>query len=497
MSMQSADEFERTLRAVLPPHLHELAALVAPLFAEAARGALGIDELRRRLTATGQAGAIADALAGRQLSVGEAMLSFGAGAQTGDVRIGDVAGRDVITLNINTGRLGSPEAPTLRRPGSVYLYREEPAGASAMALRLRLQLRGLAVTPGPDAPPQIHHAALASAAACLLHISEASLADEKGLKRNMDVIKAEKLHRPLPVVVVRDGVSARELRGLLPLGDDGWTDAEPGAIGSLSNPAMNRAAKAVLAALFETYAAGLLDGETLAMGFYTSQPRGEIGTPALLVDWRSVYQPYPNPDDWTDLLLPALTDLRISLGGTAMAQIELSALARLSAGVALGYAFRSVTRTSFRMRQGPAWWHTAAHDPAARPFGQPEPALVGPGPDLSVELNITQPTGKLSADVTYHIDAVGLPVGRRLRLELPGGPTAQLAEADAQAIASQVRTLIQAHKQRDGVTHLFMAAPFGLALMIGWHLNTLTPVQCYEMPEGTTRYEPACRLDRL
>lgn len=250
-------------------------------------------------------------------------------------------------------------------------------------------------------------------------------------------------------------------------------------------------------ALVEAHGAALLDGKTLMMGFYTSQPRGEIGAPALLVDWRGLYRPYPNAEDWNDLLLPALADLRMSLGSTAVEQIELSPLARLSAGVALGYAFRSVTRTSFRTRQGPVWWHTAPHNPTARPFGQPELYAVGQGPDLSVELNITQPAGKLSDDVAHHIKAAGLPIGRRLRLEPSGGPTTQLAEAEAQAMASQVRSLLQAYKPREGMTHLFLAAPFGVALMIGWQLNTLTPVQCYEMPEGTSRYEPACLLDRL
>lgn len=42
-----------------------------------------------------------------------------------------------------------------------------------------------------------------------------------------------------------------------------------------------------------------------------------------------------------------------------------------------------------------------------------------------------------------------------------------------------------------------MSAPLGVAVLIGWHLNGLTPVQSYELPEGGKGYEPACRLVTL
>jgi len=89
---------------------------------------------------------------------------------------------------------------------------------------------------------------------------------------------------------------------------------------------------------------------------------------------------------------------------------------------------------------------------------------------------------------------VGQALARRIALERPEGMGIQIDEATAQAIASQVRSVLQGVPQPRGTVHLFMAAPLAVAVMIGWHLNMVTPVQCYELPPGAATYEPSCRL---
>lgn len=118
--MTLARQFELLLRDNLPPHLHDLAAVVAPLLADAAQGALSVDELRARLAANDRAGALSEALAGRTVNAPSAVLSFGGGANVGDVTVGDVAGRDLIKINLIAGTMTSI-GPQLRRPATIFL----------------------------------------------------------------------------------------------------------------------------------------------------------------------------------------------------------------------------------------------------------------------------------------------------------------------------------------------------------------------------------------
>jgi len=497
--MYAAEEIERTLREVLPPDLHPMATLVAPLLADVARGVISIDELQQRLQYLDRT-RLAEALAGQDLRTPSAVISFGAGSETGDMHIGDVAGRDIIKLNIVTGTIERPD-PDLRRPATVYLCHAESGTPCIEALRLHLTLRGMPVVPQSadmSSTVSLDHAALHTAAVCLLHVTPNRLTDERAFEHDIATILAAARRRTLPVLVLRDGVSLRDIRPYVNLAHTSWIDIDLDSYGATHEANLDRIAAKVLDVLLTTHESHLLDNSGLKLGFYTSPPRGPVETPALLIDWEPCYKPrYPGLDEWRDLLLPALVDLRASLGRTAMHHIELHAFIRLAPAVALGYAFREVTGTQFRLRQREAYWHTARHDLSACPLDEVMPNTIGSGPDITVELNVTQVHGKVSRDVEQYLLTTSLPVGRRVALERPKDMSNHLSEAQAQAIASQIRTVIQTYRQLNGVVHLFMAVPFGLALLIGWQLNALTPVQCYELPEGATTYAPACRLDQI
>jgi hypothetical protein len=323
----------------------------------------------------------------------------------------------------------------------------------------------------------------------VIHVCAEQLEQVRRLRRDIDALDAECKARELPVLILRDTLSDDDM-DRLPI-PPGWPQhvLAPGTAG------LDAAATAILGEVIRAHPDLIKDG-SIEVGLFTGAPSGATGEMALMLDWQEEYrQAYPDPATWDSLLLPAIGSLREVLGAAKVNQIVLNARARLAAGLALGYAFRSTTETSFRIRQGPVWWHTAAHDKNAGLLVE-QVLLDQEAGGLSIELNITQPRGKVSDDAAYSLNAQNIQVGRRVSLELPEGMSHQLSDEQAQAIASQVRRVMQdSHKPGD--THLFMAVPLGLAVMIGWHLNTLTPVQCYEMPEGATTYEPACRLVKL
>lgn len=88
----STHDLERALRDALPPEHQGRAGELARTLATVARGepVTKIDPALRP---------VLRALAGAEVTVGSALVSFG-GAQTGDITIGDIAGRDVIKVSI-------------------------------------------------------------------------------------------------------------------------------------------------------------------------------------------------------------------------------------------------------------------------------------------------------------------------------------------------------------------------------------------------------------
>ena len=92
--MVEPSEIERALRAALPAHLHTHAPALARLLADAAAHPSAPAPADPALAP------VLAALAGQELRTANALVSFGEGSQLGDVRIGDVAGGDIIQLSL-------------------------------------------------------------------------------------------------------------------------------------------------------------------------------------------------------------------------------------------------------------------------------------------------------------------------------------------------------------------------------------------------------------
>jgi hypothetical protein len=80
-----------------PGHMPAADAL-AGLLSELAAGRITAEQAQAQLTDTPDLLLLVQALAGQELRLDTALITFGAGSQLGDISIGDVAGRDVIKL---------------------------------------------------------------------------------------------------------------------------------------------------------------------------------------------------------------------------------------------------------------------------------------------------------------------------------------------------------------------------------------------------------------
>jgi tetratricopeptide (TPR) repeat protein len=126
--MVTTDELERALREALPADQHGKVTALAGLIADAAGGAGTHPPVGTNLAPALQS------LAGREIRVGSALVSFGADSQIGDITIGDVAGGDIIRVSLAI-------APDLR--GAIIGKNIIQIGRLMLPMRALLALLGL------------------------------------------------------------------------------------------------------------------------------------------------------------------------------------------------------------------------------------------------------------------------------------------------------------------------------------------------------------------
>jgi len=227
---------------------------------------------------------------------------------------------------------------------------------------------------------------------------------------------------------------------------------------------------------------------------YTAYPQAAD----LTLDWLSFFSDasLASPLVWSDTLVPALRDVKESAAqecGTGCMHIR--AKAHLSAGVALGFAFRSPSGFTLDVTQGDDTWTTSCvpRDPAPLTVSV-KGGSVG-SRDLAAELSIT-------GDVSEAVDKLVRDRGRDFRARVAFRPPAGDARnavagpEEALAMAVQVATDIRRLREEYGadVTHLFAAAPLALAVLLGHQLNACGPIQMYEYYNPDTKYVPSCLL---
>lgn len=116
---------EASLRSALPADLHGAVPPLARLLSGVVSGQTEVAIAQQTITIDEELKATLRALNGQRVEVGGKLVSF-EGAQTGDVKIDVVAGRDVVTVNLTVQQpTPSPALHQLRAPTADFVGREK------------------------------------------------------------------------------------------------------------------------------------------------------------------------------------------------------------------------------------------------------------------------------------------------------------------------------------------------------------------------------------
>jgi hypothetical protein len=238
---------------------------------------------------------------------------------------------------------------------------------------------------------------------------------------------------------------------------------------------------------------------TRIIGLFSYDPVGPGMNARTRLELGHHLSPDPEaPAFWQTILPRELGTLRTDPANANLKHLTLYAKAHLSVGVAFGYTFRSTTDVNISIEQRGQWWHTGACPAEASPLVEELEPVDPAGTDLTVEISAVKHQ-RAEGGVNQWIAEQQPSPRQRLHLYLPNTDTDEVRDAEhALAIACQVRAaILRARRQHmPQKTHLFGVMPVGLAVLVGWLLNTCEPVQCYDFNRETQRYYPTCYLTR-
>lgn len=256
----------------------------------------------------------------------------------------------------------------------------------------------------------------------------------------------------------------------------GWVEAQ------VINGSRHIGADAIQAAVAEL---GLAAGRSWSMLSVATLKPDPLGDQAIhAIDWVDRFEgddPYMRrrpkaPATWVELgdEIAAIPDHVAGIDA-----VLVTGSLRLAPGFAVGAALRRVTNIDVAWKQGPQLWSSDSH------YDEPlRPAVtnhhLGQGDDVAIVVDIA---ATASADVFTWLQDNETPVRELIALAPPSGAPKDNAIADSSvAVALAVGIRDEARRVAAGVEriHLFMAAPLGLALLIGHRWNRVGLTYVYE-----------------
>jgi hypothetical protein len=242
-------------------------------------------------------------------------------------------------------------------------------------------------------------------------------------------------------------------------------------------------------------------GQSLRVGLFVRRPPPfQLGT-ALTLDWSHRFdQKEAAPETWRDTILPALACIADSIRRQAPdREIEAFGIPTLPAALALGCALLSTSglRASWRQiapgRPDQLW--TLA---AAREVSGFTSRLMSKDPnarDLAVLVSVADNVEPVFASYQKELALRAL-----VHVSKTGSyPNFINSPGEASDIAFIIQDAMRNARREYGnigSVHLFMAAPAGLAFLVGQLLNTFGAIQTYEHlnVDGSGHYRPAALL---
>jgi len=231
---------------------------------------------------------------------------------------------------------------------------------------------------------------------------------------------------------------------------------------------------------------------------HTWPSRWDDPPPDLDIDWSRFFptESLPSHDVWQSFLVPAVDDVKNALAETTGPRtLCVRAKARLSAGLALGFAFRQPSGFNIEIEQDGQIWSTAALKSEADALRVTEAGGDIRCPALAVEMSIS---ADVAPAVDRYVQASGRGFRARLRFEPHGGPGRSSVPDWQHAIdmGAQAGTRIRQARNDYKVEeiHLFASMPLGLAVLLGHQLNACGAIQCYEFENLSGSYHLSCLL---
>ena len=246
----------------------------------------------------------------------------------------------------------------------------------------------------------------------------------------------------------------------------------------------------------------LAPGERLRVGLFVRRPSAfELGS-ALTLNWSPRFSGKEAPAHvWHDTLLPSLSGVVDAIRQHAPGrEVEAFGIPTLPAATAMGCAFLSTSGIKLSWlqlttgRPDQLWTFTTAREDSGfklRIWSKDPNAR-----DIAVLVSVADNTEPLFAACQRDLP----PLRALVHIQRTGAYPHQIGSAgEAADIALTVQDGMRTAR-RDygniGTVHLFMAAPAGLAVLVGQLLNTFGAVQTYEhvVEDGSGRYKPAALL---
>lgn len=237
------------------------------------------------------------------------------------------------------------------------------------------------------------------------------------------------------------------------------------------------------------------DERSLEIFVQTRQIGPQSAAANLLLDWRLAYpDDVPSPAGCAAVQL-AMTDLASVLGKTPARHLRIAGQAHLSAAVLLGGHFHRAAGFTLDVTQQRKIWASVGSvvDPGLQITQQ---QLDPSHRDISLVVGISRPETIPTAERA--IGNFGVMLGGRIIVQPARGaardaiPSAEYARG---VIRKVTTALMRARAEWGaGPTHLFISAPFALAVLLGHELNGLGPIHVYEHHKLTDTYHKAFLL---
>jgi SMODS-associated and fused to various effectors sensor domain len=242
--------------------------------------------------------------------------------------------------------------------------------------------------------------------------------------------------------------------------------------------------------------------QPLTLGLFARKPPPFGPGTALALDWSARFvDKEAAPATWRDALLPAVERIAKAIRQHAPGrEVEAFGLPTLPAAAALGCAFLATSGLSLS-------WRQIAPGRADQVWSLAEPKedsgfaaqMMSKDPsahDIAVLVSVADDTEPVFAACQRNLP----PLRALVHITRPGAyphiiQTPGQATDVALAVQNGMRTARREYGNI-GTAHLFMAAPAGLAMMIGQLLNTFGAIQTYEhvTVDGSGQYRPAALL---